>query len=215
MTTFEDRLLTELQTIVREQPAEAPTPAHRPRGRRRLVIAGATAGVLAIAAAVGVPFLSRGPAPAYAVTPNGNGSVSVEISSLRDAAGLEQKLRDNGIPAVVRYLPAGKMCKQPWFTPAGPGVAGPMSGSVQGSPGGGATRFTISSHLPAGVTLVITTQGGGSFEPTSVGVALAQGTVPPCTVVDAPAGSPPFGPPPAGAQVQTGSSGGPSLQTGP
>ena len=35
--------------------------------------------------------------------------------------------------------------------------------------------------------------------PTSVGVALAEGEVEPCEIVDAPAGSQPFGAPPPGA----------------
>jgi DNA-directed RNA polymerase specialized sigma24 family protein len=38
--------------------------------------------------------------------------VTVGISSLRDTAGLERKLREAGIHAVVQYVPPGKACKQ-------------------------------------------------------------------------------------------------------
>jgi hypothetical protein len=39
--------------------------------------------------------------------------------------------------------------------------------------------------------------------PSSLGITLAHGDVLPCEIVDAPAASPPFGPPPAGARVHT------------
>ncbi len=167
---FEGRLLGELRGMVAEQPAtdpERPPRARRARSRRRLVVAGSVAGVAAVAAGVGVPFLSRGTTPAYAVSANDDGTVTVEINSLSDAAGLQSKLRDAGVSAVVQYLPQGKACKQPWpaVPPAsdaapGPGEGGVMRGGVEHL-ASGATRFTISRNLPADTTLVITTQDGG------------------------------------------------------
>jgi hypothetical protein len=198
---FEDRLLDELRAVVAEAP---PAPrGHRSRRRRRILI-GAAAATVAACVALGVPLLTGGGTPAYAVSANADGSVTVEISSLADAAGLERKLRDAGVPAVVRSLPPGKMCKAPWFTPAGPGDGGQMRGGVEQMAGGG-TRFTIDGHLPADVTLVIATQQDPSGA-SAIAVALAQGAVGACTVVDAPAGAPPFGPPPPGAVTsETGS----------
>jgi hypothetical protein len=193
---FEERLLGELRAMVATAPPGRP--ARSSRRRRRLAV-GAVALAVAAVAAVVVPLIDGGGEPAYAVTANADGSVTVDISSLSDASGLEQKLRDAGVPAVVRYLPAGKACQQGWFTPAGPGTGGQMRGGVEQLPDGH-TRFTIDSHLPDGVTLVITTQQDGNASAIAVALASAVGE---CNVVDAPAGSPPFGPPPPGAVTQS------------
>jgi len=212
---FEERLLEELRSLVVTQPSSRPERSPRvwvaSRSRRRLGLAGSMAALLAAAAGAGVPFLVGGAASAYAVTTNDDGTVSVEINSLTDAAGLESKLREAGIPAVVQYLEPGKTCKQPWFTPATPRDSSPSPGepAIKGGvvhTSDGHTRFTISKNLPADETLVIMTQTGtgmsgpsGAGSPESIGIALAKGEVKPCEVVDAPAGSQPFGPPPPGA----------------
>ena len=190
MSNFEERLLVELKSLVAAAPSEGQRRAlwHRPR----LVLAG---GLAAAAAAVvaGVLVFSTGTQAAYAVTKNADGTVTVEIDSLTDAAGLQAKLQEAGVNAVVEYLPVGKICKQPWYTPAG--QAGGTQQSSVGQSGDGAIRFTISGDRPAGTTLVITTQTGpGNL--TALGMGYAQGDVPPCQVVDAPAGSGPLGGPP-------------------
>jgi hypothetical protein len=224
---FEERLLEELRSLVDAQRSSRPERSPRvwtSRSRRRLGLAGSMAALLAAAAGAGVPFLVGGAASAYAVTTNDDGTVSVEINSLSDAAGLESKLREAGIPAVVRYLEPGKTCKQPWFTPASPQDRSPGEPGIKGGvvhTGDGHTRFTISKNLPADETLVIMTQTGtgmnapsGAGSPESIGIALAKGEVKPCEVVDAPAGSQPFGPPPPGAQLQTnGGTPGPGTST--
>jgi hypothetical protein len=217
--SFEDRLLQELRSMV----VANPEPVERgrrswalSRSPRRLALAGATVALVAVATVAAVQLVSGGAAPAYAVNKNDDGTVTVEISSLSDAAGLERKLRDAGIPAVVQYLPPGKACKQPWpgGTPApgslsSPGGKQAIKGGVEHT-AGGSTRFTISKDIPADLTLVIMTQVGAATDsdsetrgPSAIGIALVQGEVPPCEVVDAPAGSPPFGAPPAGARVHT------------
>jgi hypothetical protein len=195
MSNYEERLLRELRSLVAAPPVEQGQ--RRPLWRgRRLVLAGGLAAVLAGAASAGVFFLSAGAQPAYAVTKNADGTVTVEIDSLSDAAGLQAKLRAAGVNAVVEYLPAGKICKQPWFTPADARAAGGMHGSEVGRTSDGATRFTISGNQLADTTLVITTQTGPGGE-RALGIAHAQGAVPPCEVVDAPAGSGALGGPPA------------------
>jgi hypothetical protein len=201
VSNFEERLLRELRSQVAAPPADRGQRRPLWRGRRP-VLAGGLAAVLAAAATAGVFFLSTGTQAAYAVTKNADGTVTVEIDSLSDAAGLQAKLQAAGVNAVVEYLPAGKMCKQPWFTPAGVGAAGGMHGSEVGRTSDGATQFTISGNLPADATLVITTQTGPGGE-RALGIAWAQGDVPPCEVVDAPAGSGPLGGPPAGASTNS------------
>ncbi len=219
--SFEDRLLNELRSVVVANQTSGD--GHRrswtaSRSPRRLALAGAGAALVAVAAVAAVQFVGGGAAPAYAVNKNDDGTVTVEISSLSDAAGLERKLRDAGIPAVVQYLPPGKACKQPWPTaaPATPSAKGDHSavtadgekaaikGGVEHTPDH--TRFTISKSLPAETTLVIMTQVNRPSEatgPSSLGLTLAHGDVLPCEIVDVQAGSPPFGPPPAGARVHT------------
>jgi len=153
---------------------------------------------MAVAAAVtaSVVFFATGAHPAYAVTKNTDGSVTVEVDSLTDAAGLQAALQAAGVNAVVEYLPEGKMCAQPWFTPAGH-IGGMNSSGVQRNTDT-KIQFTISGDMPTGDTLVITTQTGPGREQ-ALGTAWATGTVPACQVVDAPAGSGPLGgPPPAG-----------------
>lgn len=173
MSNFEERLLVELRNV----------PVHRGRHVPRLALAGAVAVSLAVAAVVGVFVLSAGTQAAYAVTKNADGSVTVEIDSLSDAAGLEAKLRAAGVPAVVEYLPIGKTCKQPWFTPATGAERGTSTSEV-GTNGNGSTTFTVSSDQLGKYTLVITTQSGPGDEQ-MLSMGYAQGDVPPCQVVDA------------------------------
>lgn len=176
MSNFEERLLVELRNHV---------PVGRGRRLPRLALAGGFAAALAAAAIVGVFVLTTGTQAAYAVTKNADGSVTVQIDSFTDAAGLEAKLHAAGVPAVVNYLPIGKTCKQPWFTPAAPAEGGMSSTSSVGQNGDGATTFTITSDQLGKNTLVITTQTGpGNAQALSMG--FAQGDVPPCQVVDAP-----------------------------
>jgi hypothetical protein len=188
MSNYEDRLLVELQKLVVAEPRRS----HR--GRGFALVGGLTAAV-GVAVAAGVIVLSAGTQAAYAVTKNADGSVTVEIDSLSDAAGLQAKLQAAGVNAVVEYLPEGKMCKQPWFTPAGDAAGEGTQSSSVGRNGDGSTSFTISGDLPAEETLVISTQTGAGNEQ-ALGIGWAQGTVPPCQVVDAPAGSGPLGGPP-------------------
>jgi hypothetical protein len=196
---FEERLLHELRALLVAQPSSGPEPLRRPRlwaraahrPRHRLALAGGVAGLVAVAAA-GVLFLTRGAAPAYAVNANDDGTVTVEINSLQDAAGLERKLRGAGIRAVVQYLPPGKTCKQPWFTPVshdhGPGHEQATRRFEHTSDSH--TSFTIGKHHPTDATLVIMAQGGGAgVDASSITVAYAQGDIGKCEIVDAPSES--------------------------
>jgi len=202
VSNFEERLLRELRSLV------AALPVDRGQRRllwrsRRLVLVGGLAAVLAAAVSAGVFFLSAGTQAAYAVTKNADGTVTVEIDSLSDSAGLQAKLRAAGVNAVVQYLAVGKICKQPWFTPARVDGAGGTHGSEVGRTSDGGTRFTISGDLLSSTTLVITTQTGPGDE-RALGIAWARGDVPPCEIVDAPAGSGPLGGPPADGSAQSG-----------
>ncbi len=88
---------------------------------------------------------------------------------------------------------------------AGAGVPFLVKGGVEHA-SDGHTRFTISKHHPTEETLVIVTQVGAgtsgpseAASPTSIGVFFTEAEPKPCEIVDAPAGSQPFAPAPAGA----------------
>ncbi|MEU6718910.1 hypothetical protein ABZ897_46225 [Nonomuraea sp. NPDC046802] len=65
---------------------------------------------LAAAAAIAVPLLTGTERPAYAVTKNTDGTVSVLIKEFRDADKLQQDLGKLGIPADITYRRPGKTC---------------------------------------------------------------------------------------------------------
>ena len=126
MSTFEDRLLTELRQHVAANPAPATaTPARRPR-RGRFVLAG-TGALAAVAAALVVMF--GGGAAAYGVEKTSDGAVTVHIRSLADAAGLQRELRAAGVPAVVSYGAQQAPCGDP--PPAS--LSGTMGGDIASS----------------------------------------------------------------------------------
>ncbi len=99
---FEDRLLEELRQVVDERPVSG-QPRRKP-GRTRWALAGAAC-ALTIAAAAIVASSGEVTPNAYAVQKQPDGTVAVSIKSLSDAGGLEEKLRQAGVPAVVHYLP--------------------------------------------------------------------------------------------------------------
>jgi hypothetical protein len=199
---FEQRLLEELKLMLAlERPGKpaATTPVPNVPGRRRwgrrLALASALAAVAALALATGLPLVEErsGPAAAYAVATNEDGRVVVEIREIRDAEGLERKLREAGIPAIVHYLPPGKACKEleDTFTLID-------SGSTHGAIGGsedGTMRFEIDrSSLGPGQKLVIYTRGLAPGQPGghprqpfyALALSVAEGkVVTDCEVVDA------------------------------
>lgn len=118
---FEERLLTELRQVA----AERPEPAVK-QTRWKPATFALGGGSLALAAAAAVIIVGSGgnTTSAYAVEKETDGSVTVEISSLKDAGGLETELRNVGIPAEVDYRPAETI-------PCGPGAEIPRTGAPE------------------------------------------------------------------------------------
>jgi hypothetical protein len=174
--TFEDRLLNELQDVLR---AQAPSHSGRPHRVRNRSLAGAA--VAAAATTVAALVLTGSASAAYAIDVN-NGTVTVTIKSLKDSVGLRKALRDKGILAFVDYTPAGKTCQQPRGQIATD--QNPVSSSVR--QGAGPATFSINpGTLKPGEVIVIESSGGNG--PSSIGIQLIQGSVAACTLVDAPA----------------------------
>jgi hypothetical protein len=124
------------------------------------------AAAFAVALVAVMPTLSKehgGPA-AYAVTRNGDGSVTVEIRSIEEDAGLEAQLEAAGVPASVHYLPAGKVCAMP--RPSGEREVPPLQGALDprahvaiATGEDGAFTFTVDpSAVPPGWTFAVWTQ---------------------------------------------------------
>lgn len=197
---FEERALSLLKAEVAERGADEegrPTiaPAWRRRGPR---LALASAAVASIAAAALIVNAGGGDTPvAFAVEPQPEGMVSVEVNSLEDAKGLEAALEEVGIPASVNYLPAGMACREPRFRRV-PWPEGARAISVARIVGHGPSpfasvgplRFLISRNaVEPGQALIITASPStagegieGIFNPGGQ-VELAEGAVAPCEPV--------------------------------
>jgi hypothetical protein len=100
---------------------------YRPRSVNRRLVAGLTAVAASAALVLGLGlsgvFGSASPQPsppahaqlaAWTVVKQADGTVLVKIREFRDPAGLQAKLRADGIPASVKFNPANLDDKGPW-----------------------------------------------------------------------------------------------------
>lgn len=126
--TFEERLLAELKARVAERAATARA-ARRPY-RRRLLLGVAVA---AVAVAAGVTPFTGTDSPAYAISRNADGTVTVRINEFRHPERLEADLRRQGVRTDISYLRAGRTCAFGRFTSADPGYV-PWDGRVEPDP---------------------------------------------------------------------------------
>ena len=171
---------------------------------------GAAMAIAAIAVALIVSAGGDNTPAAFAVEPQEGGGVTIKVYSLEDAPGLEQALEEAGIRAQVTWLPAGKFCREPHFTPSTaklPGGGG-LGGFTIGGPGAltisvGSTK-TVRERPQANLNLdpaayrpdqSVVLSGSpkpfgddpeGGFE---ARFEVAEGPVDPCKPVSAPAGS--------------------------
>lgn len=148
MSKFEDHLWHEvarqagpdLESAVRPQ-------AQYPRPTRR-VLAGGTLGLAGLGTVLGFVLGSGATAPAFAVTRNDNGTVTVSIKRSSGIPGANTRLHQLGINArVLARLPVG--CSS----------STPIAGRRAPAPSGGIAnaRWTINpSQVPAGQTLALT-----------------------------------------------------------
>jgi hypothetical protein len=179
---FEDRLLHDLRQIVASRPAPAAIARRRPQ-RTHLALGGVGITVATVAIAVIATSGSVTPS-AYAVEPGSNGTVTVSIRGLDDAAGLQSSLRAAGVPAVVDFAANGTGCIAPPADASGSGEYPTLHTSFD-SPGHGSgpvttsgvqidkdgVRFTIDpGTIKPGQKVYITTSTGAV---TSIGIAVA------------------------------------------
>ncbi|WP_344876208.1 hypothetical protein [Nonomuraea antimicrobica] len=104
-----------LAEITAQDPAPTATTVPGPRRRYtrgRLAFGMATAVALA-AGIVAVPIVLQDGVPSsYAVNLD-DGMVTIQIRDFDDAEGLEKRLRELNVPAMVDHVPEGMMCREP------------------------------------------------------------------------------------------------------
>ncbi|MBX6381739.1 MAG: hypothetical protein IRZ07_02005 [Microbispora sp.] len=176
--------------------------AVRPRRRplRPALLAPALA--LGVAAAVGVPVLLGGGTPAYAVSRNSDGTLTITINQAKDPKSLEATLRSMGVNAVVDYIPSGKRCSpQPRSTSflSREEAEHPADGRpfLLWPPETDEPTFRIDpAAVKPGQTAVLefSVSDDGKHRAAGVWANISNGPVAPCTLVDS--DEAPLGPPP-------------------
>jgi hypothetical protein len=175
MTKFEDQLYADL---MREHgPALAgtqlPAASRRHIASRRVLLATGAGGV-AVAAAAGA-LAAGGGTPAYAVTANSDGTVTVAVYQASGIAQANAKLHQLGDNVVV--VPVGPGCPSINSLPA-PAVSprGPVSVGGSGPAGG---SITVDAHgVPAGDIMVVGVETSG--QGVAVGARLTSPPAPTC-----------------------------------
>jgi uncharacterized membrane protein YgcG len=207
MTKFDDQLYDDLMrehgaALARVTPRQAPR-ARRVTPRRAVLAGGGFLAAASVAAGVLVttggspPNASPAASPAYAVTKNPDGTVSLAVYRPSGYAGLSARLSQLGDERVV-VVPVRAGCP-PLPRPARPATwHGPRATAAQVMSVGG--KVTVhASGIPAGEILVI------GIEQTSHGTfAVSAVTAPPAPSCIAP---PPMPPVPPGGGSSSGHSG--------
>ncbi|MFI9592880.1 hypothetical protein [Nonomuraea sp. NPDC052265] len=182
-----------LAAITAEEPGTAPGTAPgaapgaaRPgwRGiRPRRPAFGVAAAVALAAGVVAVPIVLTGGAPSSWAVNLDEGMVTIQIRDFDDASGLEKRLKELGVPALVDYVPKGMMCREP----RGKDVENIPRGiyslpeNIPGESEGWQMRINTKLFGP-GQTFVWTLSGKGGLTSTY----LMEGPVAPCEPVPIP-----------------------------
>jgi hypothetical protein len=159
MSTFEDRLWS---ALVREHgdQMQLPKVSARTTPRRPALITG-TALAAAVAAAAVIILTATTSTPAYAVTRNSDGTVTVTLDDVAAITALNAELARDRIAA--KAVPLTADCPTPGFPNALPAGTNP-------------SRYTITivpADIPAGYTAIVAASQNSSGE-----VRLAQGALP-------------------------------------
>ena len=101
---FEEHILMDIRAEIVDR-----NRARRLLVKRRLLASVAVAGIAA-ATAVAVPFLTGTESPAYAITKNTDGTISLKLNEFKDPAQVERDLAAAGLIADVTYLKPGTRC---------------------------------------------------------------------------------------------------------
>jgi hypothetical protein len=160
MSTFEDRLWSEL---VREHGHQIPSPtiSARPTRRRPALI---TAGALATAAVAAAAILAATvttSTPAYAVTSNSDGTVTVTLKDISALNGLNAELARDGLRA--KAIPLAADCPTRGFPNRMPAGTNPSTYTIT----------IVPADIPAGYTAIVAVAKNASGQ-----ITLVQGAWP-------------------------------------
>lgn len=185
---FEERLLTELKAEMADRTTRELTGSPRRITGRRLAVGAAVAGVAA-AGAVAVPLVAGSATPAYAITTNPDGSVTVKINEFRHPDRLQADLAARGIRSDITYLAPGKRCAIDPF----PGQHGrptdPATWPIQIADN---NEFKIApQRIGPAQTLVLRFGENPQRNRGVLGFWLGNGPVKPCKIVNGPTWNPP------------------------
>lgn len=155
MSKFEDHLWTELVREHGDVMARASRPAVKPAHRRPRLLAGTGLGVAGVGAAVALVLGTTSPSPAFAVTRNHDGSITISIKRYSGIAGANARLHELGIKATVtQQAPAG--C-QPTASPPTGGQGAAVESGTEGPAARASLHWRIvPSQVPVGQQLVLT-----------------------------------------------------------
>jgi hypothetical protein len=165
MSTFEDRLWSELVDEHGDQ-MQFRMPTVTPSRRRPALITG-TALATAVAATAAVLVFTAGTAapPAYAVTANSDGTVTVTLNDIAGITALNTELARDGIAA--KAIPITSDCTSHGFPNAMPAGTDPNTYTITIVPG----------DIPSGYTAIV-----GVGQNPSGQIELAQGAFPSASV---------------------------------
>jgi len=161
----------DLLTIVREQRSKVrmTTPVEQVIGRGQAGQPAAGAAALAVTALLPAGHQAGRPLPAqlaaWTVTQRAGGTIYVTVRQLRDAAGLQRRLRADGVPASVTFFGREPRACQPY--PADRAVVGKVFG------GHGPPLVIHPAALPSGAGVQL---NPGHYAP-GAPIALAFGLV--------------------------------------
>jgi hypothetical protein len=206
MTKFADELFGDLMrehgsTLAHTRP---PAPRRHVQARRTLLVTGA--GCLAVAGTASA-LVASGGSPAYAVTKNPNGTITLDVYQKSGIPGANAKLRQLGASQVV-VVPVGAGCPSTGSLPA-PAVPAAGHLSIQTTISKSGSITVNAEGIPAGDILVVGVQTttNGAMTTSFGGGKLTSPPAPSCISLP----SPP--PPPAGSGATSGRSGGPGPVT--
>ncbi|MFG1696584.1 hypothetical protein [Nonomuraea sp. NPDC049309] len=165
----------------------AQEPDVRPHRARRLPLKrpvfGLAAAVALAAGAVVAPIVLGDRAPSSYAVEMDDGMVTIRIRDFDDAAGLERRLRELNVPAMVDFVPQGMMCREPRgkMVENIPRGLYSLPENIPGERDGWQMRINTRLFGP-GQTFVWTISGKGGTTTTH----LMEGPIAPCEPVPAP-----------------------------
>ncbi|MFI6921038.1 hypothetical protein ACIBIZ_13870 [Nonomuraea spiralis] len=176
-----------LASITAEEPGTARDRGMASGGRRfrprRVLIGLAASAALAAGVVVAPIVLKDGVPSSYAVILD-DGMVTIQIRDFDDAAGLERRLKELGVPARVDHVAKGMMCREPRGTQVVDNIPRGLYSLPENIPGESeGWQMRINSKLfGPDQTFVWTISGKGGMTST----ILYEGPVAPCEPVPAP-----------------------------